>query len=109
MARRDRQWIEALETRLFLAADLVINEFMASNQGGLADKDGEFSDWIEIKNRGNQSINLQGWALADQTDLNLRWVFPSVTLGAGQYLVVFASGKDVKSGNQLHTDFKLGA
>ena len=38
-------------------------------------------------------------------------VFPSVTLDAGAYLVVFASGKDVSdyvdSKGNLHTGFRL--
>lgn len=109
MARRDRQWIEALESRCLLAADLVINEFVASNKNGLADQDGEFADWIEIKNQGNSSINLAGWGLTDKRDLTTRWVFPSKTLGAGQYLVVFASEKNVTTGSQFHTDFRLDA
>ena len=36
--------------RAQLAADVVISEFMASNSRTLADRDGDFSDWIEIHN-----------------------------------------------------------
>ena len=87
---------------------LVISEFMAVNDSALADEDGEFSDWIEIYNPTPDDVDLAGWHLTD-SDANLaKWQFPSVTLDAGGYLVVFASGKDrAIAGSELHTDFKL--
>lgn len=93
-------------------ATVVINELLASpiSTNGLADEDGQFSDWIELYNRGATAVNLAGWSLTDDVNNPTAWVFPSVTLGAGQYLVVFASGKDRKfpvGGNKMHTNFEL--
>jgi len=93
--------------------ELVINEFLAANikTNGLADEDGEQEDWIEIRNRGTNTINLEGWALSDDPDLPGLWTFPARTLAPNAYLVVFASGKDRRSTNtsaRLHTNFKLG-
>ena len=100
--------IEHLEARQLLAADLVVSEFMAINESGLADQDGDFEDWIEIHNSSQQSVSLQGWALTDDPDDLTRWQFPDVTLAAGQYQVVYASGKDrTDPANELHTNFKL--
>ena len=48
-----------------ILGDLVINEIMASNDQTIADEFGEFDDWIEIYNNGNQSINLFGYHLSD--------------------------------------------
>ena len=45
--------------------DLVINEFMAENQTGLKDEEGEEQDWIEIYNRGNQGGELE-WLVIDR-------------------------------------------
>lgn len=92
---------------------LRINEFLASNlsAAGLKDEDGELQDWIEIYNSSAEAVNLEGWSLTDDRDDPGRWVFPAVTLGPGQYLVVFASGKDRRAtgaGARLHTNFKLG-
>ncbi len=92
---------------------LVINEFLAANvrTNGLTDEDGELQDWIEILNRGTNSVNLSGWGLSDDPDLPGLWTFPARTLAPGAYLVVFASGKDRRSTNpadRLHTNFKLG-
>ena len=95
--------------------DLVINEILAANHSGLVDEDSTASDpqpqdWIEIYNRGTSSVDLSGWSLSDDPSTPGLWVFPSGVLAPGQYLVVFASGKDRRSptdGNRFHTNFKL--
>ena len=89
--------------------DVIISEFLAANISGRRDEDGEPQDWIELHNRGATVANLSGWSLSDEADSPGKWVFPAVTLGAGQRLLVFASGKDRRtSGAELHTNFKLG-
>lgn len=91
-------------------SSIVISEFMAANGNGLKDSDGETSDWIEIGNLGKNSVNLKGFRLTDDVDEPMRWVFPDVSLGAGQYLVVFASGKGSEvGGSELHTGFRMKA
>lgn len=92
------------------ASDLIINELLVVNTQGLTDADGDFSDWIEIYNRGSGAINLSGWSLTDNPQQPQKWTFPNISLGSGQYLVVFASGKDrqgSETGAELHTNFKL--
>jgi hypothetical protein len=87
---------------------LLINEFVASNGLGLADDDGDFSDWIEIYNAGNQPVNLAGYTLTDDPTLPAKWRFPDVTLGSGDYLLVYASGKNrAQAGQPLHANFRL--
>ena len=76
----------------------VVNEFMASNSVTLYDKDGDASDWIELYNPTGQAIDLQGWALTDNEAQPDKWVFSEKTLDAGEYFVVFASGRDRKPG-----------
>jgi hypothetical protein len=94
------------------APAIVLSEILTDNLTGLADADGDTSDWIEIHNRGASAVNLTGWSLTDDPTEPGRWVFPTRTLNAGQFLVVFASGKNRKPttpGTNLHTNFKLGA
>jgi hypothetical protein len=87
---------------------ILITEFMAINSKTLADEDGDFSDWIEIYNPGETSINLEGWFLTDKADNLSKWKFPAVSIKADGYLVVFASEKKRRDPNQnLHTNFKL--
>jgi hypothetical protein len=103
-----RQWtFEKLESRLAMA-DLVINEFLASNTTGLQDEDGARSDWIELKNTTAATINVAGWHLTDDSSDLDKWTLPAVNIPAGGYLVVFASGKDrAVVGQNLHTNFSL--
>ncbi len=88
----------------------VITEFMAANRNSLDDEDGESSDWIELHNPGLIDINLEDWYLTDDPDDLTGWRFPRTYLEAGDYLVIFASGKDRDDpGSPLHTDFSLAA
>jgi len=94
----------------------VISEFMASNgskeplvEGGLLDEDGESSDWIEIYNPTAEVVHLGSWYLTNDADNLEQWKFPNgVVLNPGQFLVVFASGKNrAVAGAELHTSFSL--
>ena len=75
-------------------AALVISEFLAENDGGLHDSDGDSPDWIEIQNTGPGVAALLGWHLTDTPTNLVRWTFPATNLAPGSFLVVFASGKD---------------
>ena len=106
-----RLFIERLESRELLAADLMITEFMASNGTTLEDGEGASSDWIEIYNNGDEAADLFGYSLTDDyNDLN-KWSFTSSEiLEPGQFLVVFASGNDQPdSAGNWHTNFALSA
>ena len=89
---------------------IVISELLASNRSGLRDEDGDSSDWIELHNEGASAVGLGGWALSDDGRDLARWVLPDVTIEAGGYLVVFASGKDRRDPREeLHTNFSLSS
>ena len=110
LARRNRSVrFESLETRTLLAGEpLVISELMAINDSTHADEDGEFSDWFEIHNPSTEAVDLALWTATDDVDDLTKWTFPSVSLGAGEYLVVFASGNDrTDPASELHTNFRL--
>lgn len=113
-ARRRTHWrrgdVERLEPRSLLAADVVISELLASNSEGLRDEDGDPSDWVELWNRGDEAADLDGWYLTDDDNELDKWEFPSIELGAGERLIVFASDKDRDlADGELHTNFKLSA
>ena len=89
---------------------VFISEFMASNTATLADEDGAFSDWIEITNGGASSVDLAGYQLTDDASTPAKWLFPSITLSAGQRMIVFASSKNKhNTPANPHTNFALGA
>ena len=88
---------------------VVINEFIVSNRDGLKDEEGDVGDWIELRNAGSQSVNLEGWSLTDDETKPGKWIFPNVNLKSGATIVVHASGKNrSRVGQALHTNFKLG-
>ncbi|MDP6380305.1 MAG: lamin tail domain-containing protein, partial [Phycisphaerae bacterium] len=91
---------------MLLDAIPLITEFMAINDTTLADENTDYSDWLEVHNAGDVSMNLDGWYLTDDAGDLTKWQFPSRTLNAGDYLVIFASDKD-RTGAELHTNFKL--
>ncbi|HON07166.1 MAG TPA: discoidin domain-containing protein, partial [Verrucomicrobiota bacterium] len=87
---------------------VIISEFMASNSRILTDENGDYSDWIELFNQSETNVNLKGWYLTDDEAILTKWCFPDVVLGPGEYLVIFASGKNRTSDiKHLHTNFQL--
>ena len=47
------------------AVEPRITEFMADNQTGLSDGDGDEVDWVEIHNPNPVAMDLTGWYLSD--------------------------------------------
>ncbi len=90
-----------------MQAQLVINEFSASNKTTTYDQFGNAEDWIELYNPTNTTVNLNGWYLSDDVAEPTKWAFPAVSLAPGKHLLVFASDKNITSGGYLHTSFKL--
>jgi hypothetical protein len=88
-------------------AQLYINEFMASNSGGIVDPDyNESADWIEIYNAGTSSVQLNGYFITDNLGDKTKWQIKSnATIEASNYLIIWADGMDAG----LHTNFKLSA
>jgi spore coat protein CotH len=86
---------------------LVLNEVMAKNSGTAADEVGDYDDWIEIANTGASSIDLGGLGLTDHLEGTPDFVFPSMTLAPGEYVVVWADEEPAEG--DLHAPFKLDA
>lgn len=85
-----------------------VSEFLALNDRGLRDEDGERSDWIEVQNTSVATVSLAGWSLTDNPSQPGRWVFPEVSLAPGEFRLVFASDKNRRDPQgELHTNFKL--
>ena len=83
-----------LLTSLLHAQTIVINEVMASNSTTIKDEDGDSPDWIELYNISQNSIDLNGFGLSDETDEPFKWIFPNLSLEPQKFLLVFASGKN---------------
>ena len=103
-AKKYRETLVSGET-----SGVVINEFMASNGSTILDKNGLYSDWIELYNTTSEEIDLSGYGLSDDLAQPTRWQFPEGTkLEAGGCVVVFLSGEDsTEAGGELHAPFSL--
>lgn len=79
--------------KIVTAQALFINEIMPANTTVLADKDKQFSDWLEIYNSGSDHINLSRFYLSDKANDKKKWKFPPVVLAPDSFVIVFASEK----------------
>ncbi|MET0758943.1 MAG: CotH kinase family protein [Flavobacterium sp.] len=90
--------------------NIVINEILTSNTISNTDEDGTHQDWIELFNSGATTVNLSGYGLSDDSAVLNKWVFPNVSVGPGQYLLIWASDKNrAIAGSPLHTNFKISS
>ncbi len=91
------------------ASDVCINEIMSDNESYLQSKNGEYYDWVELYNKGDNSVNLSGYYLSDDQDNLKKWSFPEITIMSGSHIIIFASGLDKILNDELHTNFKISA
>lgn len=61
------------------SAQVVINEIMY-------DPDSPEPEWIELRNAGEDSVELEGWTMQDRT--SARPVFPSISISGKSFLVL---------------------
>ncbi len=88
--------------------DVVINEFVASNDStsAITDAAGEYDDWIELYNNTGATVDLSDVYLSDDKNALKKWHFPAgTTIGSDEYLIVWADKDEEQEG--LHTNFKL--
>ncbi len=95
-------------TYVISSTSVVINELMADNNQTIKDPDfNKFSDWIELYNKSDAEIQLDGFGLSDSKK-KIKWHFPPNTKIASKgYLLVWADDKN--STTSLHTNFKLSS
>lgn len=87
--------------------DIVINEFMATQDKTQADASGKFDDWIELYNTTTEDINLSGLYLSDKIGQPDKWALPDTIMPSNEYLIVWAD-EDGSEG-PMHANFKLSS
>lgn len=94
-----------------LSAQILINEYSCANATSAGDPDffGQMEDWIELYNPTGSAVNLNGYYLSDKATNPLKFRVPgSISIPAGGYLMVYASGRNqIAGGSEIHTNFKL--
>ncbi|MBR0138011.1 MAG: lamin tail domain-containing protein [Erysipelotrichaceae bacterium] len=86
-------------------AGLVINELVSGNTGVYCDRNNIVGDYVELYNGTDSDISLNGYGLSDTVG-KVKWYFPDVTIGKGEYLVITLSGL---SGGDLDASFRLSS
>ena len=83
---------------------VYINEFMSSNTHTVIDPDYyNFSDWIELYNNTDKTLDISGYALSDDKDKIKYKIPPGTTIKPHGYKIFWADKKE--RGN--HTNFSL--
>ncbi|MGI9474901.1 MAG: lamin tail domain-containing protein, partial [Rubripirellula sp.] len=86
---------------------ISLSEIMASNSDTLQDPQGDYDDWIEIRNHGDKPFDLSGLYLSDDREHALKWAFPAGSwIPPNGYLIIWAD-EDGKATEGLHANFKL--
>ena len=101
LASADGRWLEHIVYGPQLSGGglaehpgVLISEVMSDNRTTLADEDGDFPDWIELHNRADALVILDGFGLSDDPAEPFKWRLPNIAMAPGEHLLVFASGKD---------------
>lgn len=86
---------------------LMVSEVMPSNDRYLIQSDGEYYDWLELKNISDAPIDLSSYAVSDNSSDLLLCPLPARVLEPGETVVVICSGKTELSGSFIHAPFTL--
>lgn len=103
---------EALTYRVTTSAGrtspVAINELLASNTATVADSQGEFEDYVELRNLTAEEVDLAGRYLSDEAGNPRKWQFPEgAKIPAHGYLLVWLDEDSSVTTGGLHASFKL--
>lgn len=89
-------------------AQVVINEFSASNLSSFLDNHSDYNDWIELYNSGTAAVNMGGYFLSDDSLNNTKWQMPStITIQPNGFARFWASSRNEVVGTSYHTNFSI--
>ncbi|MCD4746165.1 MAG: chitobiase/beta-hexosaminidase C-terminal domain-containing protein, partial [Bacteroidales bacterium] len=85
---------------------LAINEFLAINNTVNQDEYGEFDDWLEIYNFGDDTVNIFGLYITDDLSEPDKWqILAQLTIIPDSFIIFWADGQPEQG--DLHLNFKL--
>ena len=87
---------------------LIISEVMPSNASYLMQSDGEYYDWVELKNISEDPVDLSRYALSDDPGDLHKFPLPDTTLEPGKTIVIICSGNtELTSKKYTHAPFTV--
>lgn len=91
-----------------LTEAIFVNEVCSDNETVIPDILGNYSDWVELWNQKDYSINLSQFGLSDDTTNLHKWKFPNVTIEPNDYLLIWCSSNDsLYANSELHSNFNI--
>jgi len=84
---------------------LAINEIVTENFTLV--KNCGSSDLIELVNKTNKDLSLDGYYITDNKDNPTKFALPNISLKSGEVLLVYADGKGVYEDGKVHASFSL--
>jgi hypothetical protein len=94
-------------------AQVVINEYSASNFSSFPNSLGIYSDWIELYNTGNNEVNLNGYYLSEDENNPKKFkINDDLIIMPKSYVRIYANGRNItlkdSIGNlEVHTNFNI--
>ncbi|MBK9737818.1 MAG: CotH kinase family protein [Saprospiraceae bacterium] len=89
-------------------AQVVINEYSASNLRSFEDNYSKYEDWIELYNATENVVELSGWYLSDKEANPKKWKLPNgIKIEGKGFLIIWVSGRDESKDGHYHTNFKF--
>lgn len=89
------------------ARNLLINEALALNTSTNTDEAGDYDDWIEIHNCGDQAINLGSYHITDDFTNPFKFQLPYVIIPAYGYALIWCDNEPEEGA--MHASFQLNA
>lgn len=84
----DSEEIKPIDTSKY---KIKINEYLTHNKGANYNSSGEYSDWVELYNEG-EDISLLGLSLSDEEKNLNKFMLPDKVIKKGEYLVIYLNG-----------------
>ena len=93
------------------AASSVKNKGIWINEvSAVSGKEAQFEhDWIELYNGSQEEIQLQGYHLSDSDQIHDLYTFDDCILTPGEYLVLFADGKEATEESPYSLPFQISS
>lgn len=88
--------------------EIYVNELMADNETTIADEAGDFDDWFEIYNPGDEDIDLGGLFMTDDLSDPGAWQAPDGLIVPAEGFLLIWADDDAEEGDN-HATFKFSA
>ncbi|NLB90691.1 MAG: hypothetical protein GX786_05680, partial [Clostridiales bacterium] len=88
---------------------VYISEVLASNTTiAIREEDTDFTDFAELYNSTDQTVNLSGYGLSDRISHPRKWQFPEgAVIAPGERKVLYLDKTNTFDGRDYHTNFKV--